>query len=518
MRSSVPMPAHATHIASAAAMCSPIRRGIPGPCNGSRRAHRNTNGVSTAYSSQSAELKITQRQAVGSPCSRLCMKLFTPESSAGTSHAATMMRNPGRDRPRFGIWRAYHRDIEVAVRRRIHTACCANLRRAKSAGILDPMHSGTGKSLARIQSIDVIRGLVMVLMAIDHVRVYSGLPAGGPSPGIFFTRWVTHFCAPAFAFLAGTSAYLYGRKLLRTAPLARFLITRGLLLVVLELTLIRFFWTFNFNYRDFVLAGVIWMLGWCMVLLAPLVALPARLVGAIGLAIIFFQQVFRTAGQFLPHALRAVWEFVYPTGIKNESGIAILYVLVPWFGVMAAGYGFGLILTREPRSRDRICLALGLAATAIFLIAGALPLLLHPPPPHAPPFLFGLLSQQKYPASPLFLLMTLGPAIALLPVAQKAHGRAAGILATFGRVPMFYYLLHILAIHVAALLVTVFREGRIHPEWYATAPYTFLPPDHRWTLPLLYLVWAIVVAYLYFACRWYAALKSRHPASVLKYL
>jgi uncharacterized membrane protein len=380
------------------------------------------------------------------------------------------------------------------------------------------MHSGGDKPLARIQSIDVIRGVVMVLMAIDHVRVYSGLPAGGPSPAIFFTRWVTHFCAPAFAFLAGTSAYLYGRKLPSAAALARFLITRGLLLVLLELTVIRFFWTFNFNYSDFVLAGVIWMLGWCMVLLAGLVALPAWLVGILGLAIILFQQVFRTAGQSLPRSLRALWEFVYPTGLKNESGIAILYVLVPWIGVVAAGYGFGVIVTREPRSRDRICLAVGLAATAIFLVAGALPLVLNSPPSHAPPFLFRLLNQQKYPASPLFLLMTLGPAIALLPLAEKAHGFAGAVLATFGRVPMFYYLLHILAIHLAALLVTVLREGRMHPEWYATAPYTLMKPVNRWSLPLLYVVWAVVVVCLYFACRWYAAVKARHRDSWLKYI
>jgi len=281
---------------------------------------------------------------------------------------------------------------------------------------------------------------------------------------------------------------------------------------------IRFFWTFNFNYSDFVLAGVIWMLGWCMVLLAGLVALPARLVGIIGLAIILFQQVFRTAGQSLPHSLRAVWEFVYPTGLKNESGIAILYVLVPWIGVMAAGYGFGVIVTRETRSRDRICLIIGLATTAIFLIAGALPLVLNPPPPHAPPFLFRLLNQQKYPASPLFLLMTLGPAIALLPLAEKARGRAGAVLATFGRVPMFYYLLHILTIHVAALCVTILREGRIHPEWYATAPYTFMKPEHRWSLPLLYVVWAVVVAFLYFACRWFAGVKARHRDSWLRYI
>src|SRR5580704_215285 len=138
---------------------------------------------------------------------------------------------------------------------------------------------------SRIQSIDMVRGAVMVLMAIDHVRVYSGLPAGGSTAAIFFTRWVTHFCAPAFAFLAGTSAFLYGRKVGDTRALARYLVTRGFLLVVLELTVIRFAWTFNFDYAHFLLAGVIWMLGWCMVLLAGLVWLPAKAVGIIGLGI-----------------------------------------------------------------------------------------------------------------------------------------------------------------------------------------------------------------------------------------
>ena len=125
---------------------------------------------------------------------------------------------------------------------------------------------------ARIASIDLIRGAVMILMAIDHVRVYSGLPAGGPTPGIFFTRWITHFCAPAFIFLAGTSAFLYGR---RHADLSRFLLARGLWLVLLELTVIRVAWTFNFDFADYLLAGVIWVIGWCMVLMAGLVRLPA---------------------------------------------------------------------------------------------------------------------------------------------------------------------------------------------------------------------------------------------------
>src|SRR5262249_31086683 len=138
----------------------------------------------------------------------------------------------------------------------------------------------------RLRSLDVVRGLVMVLMAVDHVRVYSGVPAGGPTPGVFFTRWITHFCAPAFVCFAGTAAFLHGRSLGDTRPLARYLLWRGLLLVVLELTILRLAWTFNFDYAHYVLAGVIWMLGWCMVLLAVMLVLPTRVIGIIGVLII----------------------------------------------------------------------------------------------------------------------------------------------------------------------------------------------------------------------------------------
>src|SRR5687767_6624087 len=153
---------------------------------------------------------------------------------------------------------------------------------------------------ARISSIDIVRGAVMVLMAIDHVRVYSGVPAGGPSAGIFFTRWVTHFCAPAFVFLAGTAAFLHGRKLGDMSALTRYLVTRGAILVLLELTVIRLSWTFNPGTMNWMLAGVIWMLGWCMILLPALIRLPIRAIAALGLAVVFGQNVFGALTGALP--------------------------------------------------------------------------------------------------------------------------------------------------------------------------------------------------------------------------
>jgi uncharacterized membrane protein len=370
--------------------------------------------------------------------------------------------------------------------------------------------------ISRVASIDIVRGVVMVLMAIDHVRVYSGVPAGGPSAGVFFTRWITHFCAPAFVFFAGTGAYLHLRKTGDRAGMARYLVSRGMMLVLLELTVIRASWTFGVDYSQFILAGVIWMLGWCMVLLAGLIFLPTWAVGTLGVAIIIGQGMFG----MLPAS--AISQFIY-LGDNVQMGadgpsVTVLYTVVPWIGVMAAGYAFGSILTREPSVRRRMCVRIGLAATATFLVLGALQLVAAPAPENAPPALFRLLNQQKYPASPMFLLMTLGPAITLLAFVEGAKGPVAGFLAVFGRVPLFYYLLHIPVIHAVSLLVWFIRDGTAHSAWFATAPYVSVPPEQRWSLALLYLVFFVCVVILYFPCRWYADVKSRSSAPWTRYI
>lgn len=369
--------------------------------------------------------------------------------------------------------------------------------------------------MQRIKSLDILRGVVMVLMAIDHVRVYSGMPAGGPELGIFFTRWITHFCVPAFVFFAGTAAFLNGYGDKSTYKLSRFLLVRGFLLVLLEITIIRFFWCFNFNYGNFFLAGVIWMLGWCMVLMALLVKLKPLTVGIIGVAIIVCQQVFHFVPGIFPVSIRPsfamFWNFIYPSGMEGPAGISILYVVVPWIGVMAAGYGFGLILIMNPQKRRRICVSIGLGAIALFIILGTGLIYFDPgnKDKTTTPFLFQLLNQRKYPASQLYLLMTLGPVIALLPYAEKARGWLADVFSVFGRVPMFYYLLHILLIHISALLVNIIMYGNAHQQWYSTAPYSDVPEHYRWGLPILYLVFFLDVIILYFACKWYAGIKQR---------
>ena len=328
---------------------------------------------------------------------------------------------------------------------------------------------------------------------------------------------MTHFCAPLFVFLAGSGAFLNGARQ-GTGALARYLLTRGAMLVVLELTLIRWLWSFHWAPTEFTLAGVIWMLGWCMILLAAMVRFSPRAVGFAGIAVVVLQPLFALPGQLLPASLDArwLWEFVYPARLSTPEAVHVLYVIVPWVGVMMMGYGLGTLLTGDPERRRTVLLRTGLAMTAAFLaisIAGALR-----SPRADMPFVLQVLDQRKYPASVPFLLMTLGPAIALLPLLERARGWLARAMITFGRVPMFYYLLHIPLIHVSALVVQRLRDGGMHPEYFATAPYTWMPEESRWSLGLLYLVFAVDVALLYAACRWFARVKARRTKGWLHYL
>jgi len=452
-------------------------------------------------------------------------------------------------------------------------------------GALDPRGIG-----GRIGSIDIIRGAVMVLMAIDHVRVFAGVPAGGPTPGLFFTRWITHFCAPAFIFLAGTAAFLHGRKLGDRGALARFLLTRGAWLVLLELTVLRFSWTFNFDYAHYVLAGVIWVIGWCMILMAGLIYLPVAVTGAIGVAIIvghnitdaFAQQLAQTLGQSDSAWL---WQILYFAGNVSLGGgedgpqLAVLYSIVPWIGVMAAGYAFGTVMLMSAERRRRLCFAIGGAAIAAFLVlrgfnvygdprpwgdaarrlaaeraaaqraaaeraaapqatpnaapapsatgtatpaqpagtADAAPR--RPPPPRTPAYL-QFLGTAKYPASLLFLLMTLGPTILALPLLERARGPVARGLTVFGRVPFFYYVLHIPLIHLIFVGLSVARFGSVIPWMTANHPMFAPPPPEGYTYGLLalYAITIVTVAILYVPCRWFAELKARRRDPWLSYL
>jgi uncharacterized membrane protein len=375
----------------------------------------------------------------------------------------------------------------------------------------------------RYASIDIIRGAIMVLMAIDHVRVFAGVPAGGPTPAIFFTRWITHFCAPGFVFLAGTSAFLYGARGRSKGELSRFLITRGAWLVILELTFLRFAWTFNTDVMSYNLAGVIWAIGWCMIILGALVHLPTKVVGGLGVAIIALHNLIPSieGGSWLASVLYAGGDFrIGGSGPR----IVVLYVLIPWIGVMAAGYGFGAIMRMDSERRRRLCLRIGLGAVAAFLILRGFNLYGNPWPWGGEPSVMAnalaFLNTAKYPASLQFLLMTLGPMIALVPVLEHARGRLAEVLSVFGRVPLFYYILHIPLIHLMALLISLVRQGSVDPWLFTNHPLEpgEVPAGYRYSLPLLYLTTAAAVALLYWPCRWFAALKARRRDRWLSYL
>jgi uncharacterized membrane protein len=372
----------------------------------------------------------------------------------------------------------------------------------------------------RFASLDIVRGAVMVLMAIDHVRVFAGVPTNGP-PAVFFTRWVTHFCAPAFIFLAGTAAYLYGEKAGSRSALAKFLVIRGLWLVLLELTILRFGWTFNFDYAHFTFAGVIWVIGWSMVVLAALVFLPVGAVGAFGLAVIFLHNLFAPVlegGESAPALLR----ILYAGGEFRLAGLnfVVLYVLLPWAGVMAAGYAFGTIMRAQPDRRRRLCITAGIAAIVLFIVLRATAIYDNPVEWSADKGLLAFLNPAKYPPSLQFLLMTLGPTILVIPFLENVKSRVTEWLRVFGQVPFFFYVLHIPLIHLSALLISLVRTPASTGWLIANHPMQppDLPPGYRWSLGLLYLVWAVVVVILYFACRWYARVKADSKNPALRFL
>jgi uncharacterized membrane protein len=386
----------------------------------------------------------------------------------------------------------------------------------------------------RIHSIDVARGVAMVLMAIDHVRVYAGVPPGGPTAGVFFTRWITNFVAPAFAFLAGTSAYLLGRKLGNRGALARYLVTRGLILVVLELTVIRIAWTFNLDFGHYLLAGVIWMLGWCMVLLAGLIWLPMPAIAAFGIVVIFLHNLLDFLSPAASTALQQsslawLWQILYFGGYiqlgQNGPTLTVLYSIIPWVGVMALGYAFGALLTLERERRDRLCVIVGASAIVLFLLLRTVdvygdPRHWHMSTPTPMPTAFRFINTTKYPASLQFLLMTLGPMIVLLPLAERVRGAIGRFIEVFGRVPMFYYMLHIPTIHFAAVIVSLVRERMADPWLFTNHPMMNPPPPdgYRWSLGLLYAVFVIVIILLYWPCRAYARRKATNPAPWMRYI
>ena len=365
---------------------------------------------------------------------------------------------------------------------------------------------------------DLVRGLVMALMVLDHTRdFYFGFRVDPTDlaetwPFLFFTRWITHFCAPGFVLLAGASAYLYGRKR-SAADRRRFLLTRGLWLVVLELTVVHFGWDPEPEYA-FVLLQVIWAIGWSMVLLAPISSLSPRTLVVIGGVIVAAHGLLDSVHLGTSGLSRFAWSVVHEqNGFSPREGMRVIvaYPLVPWVGVMAMGFGLGALYAEDAALRRRRLIGLGAAAIALFVVIRGVNAYGDPVPWSAEASatftLMSFLNCTKYPPSLDYLLMTLGPLLLLLAALERLPlpMLVARVLETFGRVPLFFYVVHL---YVLSLSAATFAYVR----WGDTA-FAARPDGHRgcpeWSLGAVYLVWACVIALLYVPCARFAALKER---------
>jgi uncharacterized membrane protein len=414
------------------------------------------------------------------------------------------------------------------------------------AGAPAPTTDGAvaGIGAGRIVSLDIMRGLVMVIMALDHTRDFFTNLRFEPESlaqtyyALFFTRWITHFCAPLFFFLAGTGAFFYGRRRTPTA-LTRFLWTRGLWLIVIEFTVVGTAWTFIFPWGFF---GVIWALGACMVLMAAIVRMPLRWVAVFAGVLILGHDLLDPVRPKQFGSWAWLWTILHvrggallPFGLRKF----VLFPLVPWVAVMAAGYVFGSIYLMEKQRRQKLIAQIGLGLTVAFVLLRLTNLYGNPPvglggvsqgPWHIQPtvektvILF--LDVEKYPPSLQYLLMTLGPSLLLLAwldkkLDQKDAGQpispALSPLLTFGRVPLFFYILHLYLIHSLAVLVAVLSHQPV--AWLFHGGFMFGAPDEwGFNLAFVYLMWITAIVILYFPCRWFEGVKQRRKDWWLSYI
>jgi uncharacterized membrane protein len=374
---------------------------------------------------------------------------------------------------------------------------------------------------ARNEAIDWLRGVVMVLMALDHTRTFLGSPVelASAGPALFFTRWITHLCAPVFVLLAGTAAYLHGRRLESTRALASYLLTRGLWLVVLEVTVIRFAWIVQVG-PDSLFLQVIWVIGASMIVLAGLVWLPRWAIVAFALALIGGHNLFDTVHADQLGPARWLWLLLHEPGTFAPFAGAnwfVLYPLIPWVAVMAAGYALGP-WALLPRAQRRARFArLGAALILGFVLLRATNLYGDPTPWTAEHGLLhavlGFLNCEKYPPSLLYLAMTLGPALCALAWMDRPLGAWAERVSLYGRVPLFYYTLHLYLIHAVAIALAWRESGS------AAVMHPFLPSGALgYSLPAVYAFWATFVLLLYLPCRWFAGVKRRSHAVWVTYL
>ena len=394
-----------------------------------------------------------------------------------------------------------------------------------------PSQSALQGNPPRLESVDILRGLVMIVMALDHTRDFFA--NGGFNPrdvtdtALFLTRWVTHFCAPTFIFLAGISAFLYGaqgrnNQARSTWDVSRFLVTRGLWLVLIEFTVVRLGWSFDIHFNYFV-AQVIFAIGVSMVALSAIVHLPRGAIAAIGLAIIAGHNALDGIKAEQLGAAAPLWNLLHQPGLFDIApGVKffVLYPLIPWIGVMAAGYALGPVFTQGRAMRVQELFTLGAAVTLGFVILRAINLYGDPVPwaiqDNVLATVLSFINCEKYPPSLLYLGMTLGPALMLVAAFEWVRGPVADWIATFGRVPFFYYVVHIFLLHALAIVFAWATIGDI--GWLFGPRAGHKPTTYGLPLAGIYAVWLAVVVALYPLCRWFAGIKRRRTEWWWSYL
>ena len=381
-------------------------------------------------------------------------------------------------------------------------------------------------STGRIKSIDLLRGLIMLIMALDHTRDYfhadsfyfDPLDLQKTTLLLYFTRWITHLCAPIFVLLAGTSAFISGQRKTKK-ELASFLIKRGIWLIILEETVVNFAWFFNIEFSFFIL-GVIWVLGCSMIILAGLIFLPRKAILFIGLIVVFGHNLLDKI-HFPEHNIMGLaWGVLHERKVFTFGHRAVMegYHIIPWAAVMALGYCLGEIFARgfDPAKRKRILFQLGTASIILFIIIRSINLYgnLYPWSHEATPMLsfLSFMNISKYPPSLDYLLITEGIGLLFLSLTENVSNRLSKVISVYGRVPMFYYLLHIYLIHLIALVAVVLTG---HPWTDMTSFTTWISgmPNLRgygFSLGVVYLIWIAVIVILYPPCKLYDEYKARH--------
>jgi uncharacterized membrane protein len=390
----------------------------------------------------------------------------------------------------------------------------------------------------RIQSVDALRGAIMMLMAIDHIRDYVAQSAqqflptdlSRTTPAIFLTRWITHFCAPVFLLTAGLGAYLWmTRGYHSKGQLSRLLIIRGSWLIVLELTILRLIMFSQISFTaNPVLLIILWAIGLSMIALAGLIYLPMRILLGVSIAIVALHNLLENVPAERFGRLAWLWNILYQRGLIAVDGINFrpAYPVLPWIGVMAGGYCLGTVFDWDSDRRRRFLVRLGLALSAAFIVVRAINIYGDPfrwSSQASPVFtVLSFLNVTKYPPSLDFLLMTLGPALIAMAWLEKFHFPFTNPLIVFGRVPFFYYGAHLLLAHLIAIAMNYARYGAHSFLFLAPpsmgGPSELFPVDFGFPLWTVYAVWILVLGLLYPACLWFARLKQRRHDWWLTYL